>query len=106
MACYWSVPTYFSDYPRTKHNVQKAALVLQDQERVANEEEEKRLKAALKAKREPSTTTSRVSSPSIGATSATKDTPVDQKSVLEISSAEDVSMETDSPVVCSFICIV
>ena len=66
---------------------------------MANEEEEKRLKAALKAKREPSTTTSRVSSPGIGATTATKDAPVDQKSVPENTSAEDVSMEADSPAV-------
>jgi THO complex subunit 2 len=78
-------------------------LALQEQERVANEEEEKRLKAALKAKREPGAATSRVSSPSIGATSTTKDAPVDQKpSVPEASSAEDVSMEIDSPAVRSF----
>jgi THO complex subunit 2 len=75
-------------------------LALQEQERVANEEEEKRLKAALKAKREPSAATSRVSSPSIGATGATKDTIIEQKpSGPETSSTEDVNMEAESPAV-------
>lgn len=85
--------------------VQKAALALQEQERMANEEEEKRLKAALKAKREPSTATSRVSSPSIGATGSTKDISIEQKpSVPEGSLTEDMSMDTDSPAV-SFYCV-
>jgi len=74
--------------------MQKAALVMQEQERVANEEAEKRLKAALTAKREPSNSVSRVSSPSVG----TKD---EQKlSVPEPNSTEDVAMDTDSASVC------
>jgi THO complex subunit 2 len=71
-------------------------LAYQEQERVANEEEEKRLKAALKAKREPSAATSRVSSPSIGVTSLPKDVPVDHKPSGLENSTEDVSMETET----------
>jgi THO complex subunit 2 len=37
-----------------------------EQERIANEEAEKRLKAALTAKRGPDTTTSRTASPAVG----------------------------------------
>jgi THO complex subunit 2 len=79
--------------------VQKAALVMQEQERVVNEEAEKRLKAALTAKHEPSNTVSRVSSPSVG-------TNDEQKlSVPEPNSTEDVVMDTDSASVClSHIC--
>lgn len=70
---------------------------MQEQERVANEEAEKRLKAALTAKREPSNVTSRVSSPSIGATNISKDAPGEQKiSTIEPNSTEDVTMDTDS----------
>lgn len=74
---------------------------MQEQERVANEEAEKRLKAALTAKREPSNTTSCVSSPSVGAINITKDVPGEQKPiVVEPSSTEDVAMDTDSTSVC------
>jgi THO complex subunit 2 len=70
---------------------------MQEQERVANEEAEKRLKAALTAKREPNTTPSRVSSPTAGAASTAKDLSVEQKpSGTEVTLSEDVSMETDS----------
>jgi THO complex subunit 2 len=40
-----------------------AALAMQEQERIAGEEAERRLKAALTAKREPSASASRVASP-------------------------------------------
>ncbi|KAF8165073.1 transcription factor/nuclear export subunit protein 2-domain-containing protein [Crassisporium funariophilum] len=43
-----------------------SALAMQEQERKANEEVEKRLKATLSAKREPGTSTSRVASPAMG----------------------------------------
>lgn len=76
--------------------VQKAALAMQEKERVANEEAEKRLKAALTAKREPSSTTSRVSSPSVGTTHVSKDISGDQKPVaIEPTSTEDGTMDTD-----------
>jgi len=39
---------------------------MQEQERIANEEAEKRLKAALTAKREPNVTASRTASPAAG----------------------------------------
>jgi hypothetical protein len=42
---------------------QAKALDMQEQERIANEEAEKRLKAALTAKREPGASTSRVATP-------------------------------------------
>lgn len=71
---------------------QKAALAMQEQERLANEEEEKRLKAALTAKREAVAVTSRVSSPVV------KDSAVEQQApVPDISSKEDIKMEIDLP---------
>ena len=45
---------------------QAAALAQQEKERVASEEAEKRLKAALTAKREPNISASRVASPNPG----------------------------------------
>ncbi|OSX60384.1 hypothetical protein POSPLADRAFT_1058548 [Postia placenta MAD-698-R-SB12] len=50
-----------------------AALKMQEKERIASEEAEKRLKAALTAKREPNASTSRVASPSIGDSAAPAD---------------------------------
>ncbi|KAI0091900.1 transcription factor/nuclear export subunit protein 2-domain-containing protein [Irpex rosettiformis] len=46
----------------------EAALTANNKERIASEEAEKRLKAALTAKRDPSTTTPRVGSPVVGDT--------------------------------------
>jgi len=46
--------------------LQTTALAMQEQERLAGEEAEKRLKAALTAKREPGTIASRVASPAGG----------------------------------------
>ena len=46
--------------------LQTTAIAMQEQERLAGEEAEKRLKAALTAKREPGTTASRVASPAGG----------------------------------------
>ena len=51
---------------------------MQEKERLASEEAEKRLKAALTAKREPNNA-SRVASPSIGEASATGEAPQDVK---------------------------
>lgn len=68
---------------------------MQEQERIANEEAEKRLKAALTAKREP-TATSRVASPSLGNTT-TPDALVEAKLRIEETSAqEDVTMEVEN----------
>lgn len=74
---------------------------MQEQERVANEEAEKRLKAALTAKREPSTTASRVASPSLNAPGdLTTDMKVDTKVIpKEGSISEDVQMEVEATVV-------
>lgn len=76
---------------------------MQEQERVANEEAEKRLKAALTAKREPSTTASRVASPALGANGDV---------VKAEGTAEENAMEVDVstpqvPEVCqgSFLCV-
>lgn len=61
-----------------------------EQERIANEEAEKRLKAALTAKREPNAAVSRMASPAIG-NSGTPD--VESK---PLPSAEaDISMDVD-----------
>ena len=72
-----------------------AALAAEEQERVANEEAEKRLKAALAAKRDPSIVNSRIASPAVGEVSSSE-TPVPAESKLgsqEAKSSEDVVME-------------
>lgn len=81
------------------HPIQKAALNMQEQERLANEKAEKDLKAALKAKREP--TASRVASPSVGENTAkdlAKEPSSEQKNpVVETNGVEDVNMEPETP---------
>lgn len=70
---------------------------MQEEERVANEEAEKRLKAALTAKREPGTATSRLASPKIGSSQLSADASTDQKpSLQDTSAADDVTMEADA----------
>lgn len=72
-----------------------AAVAAEEQERVANEEAEKRLKAALAAKRDPSIAHSRIASPVVGDTSSSE-TPatVDSKpSTQEVKPSEDVVMD-------------
>ncbi|KAF5387899.1 hypothetical protein D9615_000104 [Tricholomella constricta] len=79
--------------PVLQASILTSALAMQEQERVANEEAEKRLKAALTAKREP--TTSRIASPKRG-NSAAPDTAVDAKPrVEEPPTQEDVMMEVE-----------
>jgi THO complex subunit 2 len=74
-----------------------SAMAAEEQERVANEEAEKRLKAALAAKRErdPSIANSRVASPVVGdASSSETPTVVDSKpGTQEAKPSEDVVME-------------
>ncbi|KAG6833844.1 hypothetical protein H0H87_011778 [Tephrocybe sp. NHM501043] len=79
--------------PVLQASLLKSALAMQEQERLANEEAEKRLKAALTAKREP--VTSRVASPSLGTPNA-PDISVDVKlSAEEQSAQDDVSMDSE-----------
>ena len=68
---------------------------MQEQERIANEEAEKRLKAALTAKREPGATASRVASPAMG------NPPTPESSDPKPSSTDEVesSMDVDSAVI-------
>lgn len=74
-----------------------SAVAAEEQERVANEEAEKRLKAALAAKRErdPSIANSRVASPVVGDASSSETPPVvDSKpGTQEAKPSEDVVME-------------
>ena len=74
-----------------------AALAAEEQERVANEEAEKRLKAALAAKRDPSITNSRIASPAVGEVSSSSETPAPAESKPSTqeakSSSDDVVME-------------
>jgi THO complex subunit 2 len=73
-----------------------SAIAAEEQERVANEEAEKRLKAALAAKRErdPSITNSRVASPVVGDASSSETPVVDSKpSTQEVKPSEDVVVE-------------
>jgi len=72
-----------------------SAMAAEEQERVANEEAEKRLKAALAAKRDPSITNSRIASPVVGDASSSETPPVvDSKpSTQEVKPSEDVVME-------------
>lgn len=65
---------------------------MQEQERIANEEAEKRLKAALTAKREPGATVSRVASPAIGNAAASEIPEVKPVVADEV----EVPMEVDS----------
>ena len=71
-------------------------MAAEEQERVANEEAEKRLKAALAAKRDPSIAAqSRIASPVVGDT-CSSDTPAatDSKpTTQEVKPSEDVVME-------------
>ncbi|KAK7061446.1 THO complex subunit 2 [Favolaschia claudopus] len=68
-----------------------AAEAMSEQERIANEEAEKRLKAALTAKK-PLIAASRTASPGVG----TPDASVDTKAAADASLREDVPMETDT----------
>jgi hypothetical protein len=80
-----------SHAPNVDHPGQAAAEAMQEQERLANEEVEKRLKAALTAKK-PLNSASRVASP--GATAA--DVPVDSKSpVQDTVPKEDMVMDSE-----------
>lgn len=68
---------------------------MQEQERAANEEVEKRLKAALLTKREPGTAASRIASPAIG--TPTSQILADAKQPPDESSGTDeVLMEVDA----------
>ena len=72
-------------------------MAAEEHERVANEEAEKRLKAALAAKRErdPSIANSRVASPVVGDASSSETPPVvnSRPSTQEVKPSEDVAME-------------
>jgi THO complex subunit 2 len=68
---------------------------MQEQERIANEEAEKRLKAALTAKREPGVTASRVASPVVGNPATPESTDPKPSSADEVES----SMDVDSAVI-------
>lgn len=71
---------------------------MQEQERIANEEAEKRLKAALTAKREPTSTASRVASPGVGNVTGS-DIPVDSKLLAPETAVvlkEDSSMDIEA----------
>jgi THO complex subunit 2 len=74
-----------------------SAMAAEEQERINNEEAEKRLKAALAAKRErdPSIANSRVASPVVGDASASETPPTaDSKSgTQEVKPSEDIAME-------------
>ena len=68
---------------------------MQEQDRLAAEEAEKRLKAALTAKREPSINPSRIASPSV----VTPENATESKpTVQDAGEVADVPMETDTQV--------
>ncbi|KAI0722891.1 transcription factor/nuclear export subunit protein 2-domain-containing protein [Earliella scabrosa] len=72
-----------------------AALAMQEKERVASEEAEKRLKAALAAKREGNATASRVASPNPGADMPfSGETMIEGKTTINESQSGDVVMES------------
>jgi hypothetical protein len=84
--------------PMLHSHLLAAALAAEEQERVANEEAEKRLKAALAAKRDPSIANSRIASPAVGEVSSSSSetpVPVESKSsnTQENKSSDDVVME-------------
>ena len=80
--CFWSLMSLCS---------QNAALAKAEQERAASEEEERRLKAKLTAKREPSANPSRVASPVVSGTT-TEQPAKDPTSATEES--QDVVMDS------------
>lgn len=70
-------------------------MAAQEQERVASEEAEKRLKAALAAKRDPTASSSRIASPMVGDTSTasiTEGNGETKSTVSESKSSGDVDM--------------
>jgi THO complex subunit 2 len=71
-----------------------------DQERIAGEEAEKRLKAALTAKREPASA-SRIESPRLGTLTLSEAVTHSKLPVEDTSALEDVSMEPEANVVLS-----
>ena len=82
--------------------LQNAALVKAEQERAASEEEERRLKAKLTAKREPTATSSRVASPAVSGTtteqSAKDATPAaEEPQDVAMDSAESSTPKPDEP---------
>ncbi|THV05422.1 hypothetical protein K435DRAFT_647314 [Dendrothele bispora CBS 962.96] len=81
--------------PVLQQKLLAAALESQEKERLASEETEKRLKAALAAKREPSASQSRVASPAIGSSGNTDTTAEAKPSVADNATAttEDIVME-------------
>jgi THO complex subunit 2 len=81
--------------PILQSSLLAAAVAAEEQERVANEEAEKRLKAALAAKRDPSIAHSRIASPVVGDTNSSE-TPatVDSKpSTQAVKPSDDVVMD-------------
>lgn len=68
-------------------------MAANDKERIASEEAEKRLKAALTAKRDPSTTTPRIGSPAVGDST----TAADQSQGQAAQAGEDVVMNGAEP---------
>ncbi|KAF9224309.1 hypothetical protein BS17DRAFT_779623 [Gyrodon lividus] len=81
--------------PMLNNILLKTALSMQERERVANEEAEKRLKARLSAKRDPSGVASRMESPS-GA-----NTPRDtsEQKPLTVEGTEDTAMDVEPEMV-------
>lgn len=68
---------------------------MQEKERVASEEAEKRLKAALTAKREPNASVSRIASPNPGAENAPNgDSATESKPVVSEPPSVDVVMDS------------
>lgn len=76
--------------------LQKSAKDMLEQERIANEEAEKRLKAALTAKREPNTAASRTASPAVG-TSGSPDVEPKTSTGTETEMPMDVDGLTAAP---------
>lgn len=97
-AQYYMRRSYYVHPRHSKSSInitQASALAMQEQERVANEEAEKRLKAALTAKREPASSASRVASPSLGNPSTPEPSSDTKPSTDGQQLPEDVSMEVD-----------
>lgn len=72
---------------------------MQEKERIASEEAEKRLKAALREKREPNVSTSRIASPAIGDASTTAESNSTQtKEGSQDAQPNGTPMEVEGPV--------
>lgn len=96
MPPFWSVLFQFPP-DKSQRALQTTALAMQEQERLAGEEAEKRLKAALTAKREPGVTASRLASPAGGNPSTLESSDPKPASTEESETPMEIDLTNTTP---------